>query len=528
MSLKSASRKLPGPGAIPSVTFHGGSSDSFPSRMQRPAVNFGPVATLLTVLVLSCAIAPCRAQTNKIFQWQFAGNSLSQSLPSCRNFSINVKPFNPANDTHGVAPFYMIAFGVNSTPVTTLIGTSENQLSWQVTQPIGTQLLLQVVDSQGSSGGVPPNLFTVTPGQTTNCIPPASTDPPFTVTANVTDALTTCQPWGLTIKGGTPPYNVSFAALNSPIVTNVTMGPNDDTFTFIDRADPGTQLIAAISDLNGRWASGTPIVKTQGSTNVDCVGLVSSSGNSTQIKEQEKAALATSKSRKNAATIAGVVVTLLVLLLLGAAVIFLYLRRRKMQTVREVTPRQSEGGKAPQAFEETGGQILSINTFISPASAPQSILPQSPGASTFSNSLSPSNTSAVTPASFDRRRFAGADGSLASVASSGLNVRNPDRPAFTSFPTASVRRSAKELEATSNSHHSDYSGDECDVSSRPFVGRSQSVMPSTGTSDVRYPRRSASVGGSGANQEVIYQHQDAGLVRELPPPYADQRSREIC
>jgi hypothetical protein len=44
------------------------------------------------------------------------------------------------------------------------------------------------------------------------------------VVANVTDTLTTCQPWGLTIKGGTPPYNLTLAAVNSPVVTNVTMG----------------------------------------------------------------------------------------------------------------------------------------------------------------------------------------------------------------------------------------------------------------------------------------------------------------
>jgi hypothetical protein len=34
---------------------------------------------------------------------------------------------------------------------------------------------------------------------------------------------------------------------------------------------------AAVSDLNGRWATGSPIVSTQGSTNVDCLGLVSTS-----------------------------------------------------------------------------------------------------------------------------------------------------------------------------------------------------------------------------------------------------------
>ncbi|KAJ7795471.1 hypothetical protein B0H13DRAFT_2511330, partial [Mycena leptocephala] len=219
--------------------------------------------------ILSCIIAPCYAQTNKIFQWQFAGNVLSSSLPSCRQFQIHVKPFNPANNTHGVPPFYMMAFAIGGTPSTTLIGTDESNLSWTVNQPhthahvdAGSQLLLQVVDSQGSSGGVPPNLFTVVAGQSTQCIPAASNDPPFTVEANVTETLTTCQSWGIKIKGGTPPYVLTLAAVNSPLVINVTMGPADDQFTFIDRADPNTQLIG--TRLNGRWAVGTPIVKTNG------------------------------------------------------------------------------------------------------------------------------------------------------------------------------------------------------------------------------------------------------------------------
>jgi hypothetical protein len=46
----------------------------------------------------------------------------------------------------------------------------------------------------------------------------------------------------MTISGGVKPYTVTLAALNSPIVTNVTMGTVDDFFTYINRADPGTRL----------------------------------------------------------------------------------------------------------------------------------------------------------------------------------------------------------------------------------------------------------------------------------------------
>lgn len=488
-------------------------------------MNFGPVASFLTFLALSCVITPCRAQTNKIFQWQFAGNALSTSLPSCRQFGIQVKPFDPANDTHGVPPFYMMSLPVGGTPEVSLLGTDESNLTWTVNQPVDSQLLLQVIDSQGSSGGVPPNLFTVVAGQTTQCIPAASTEPAFTVEANVTTTLTTCQPWGIIIKGGVPPYNVTLAELNSPVVTNVTMGPVDDQFTFIDRADPNRQLIAAVSDLNGRWATGTPIVKTAGSSNVDCIGLVSSSGNSTVIAAQERAAAATSQARKKTAVIAGVVVTLLVLLLLAGLGVFLYMRRRRMRAAQ--APRQFEGGstEALQETGEAGSQILSINAFITPSS-PTARLPKSPGPSVLSHSAS------TTASSSNPSRGPESNHSVSSNGS-GLSVRNPNlnRPAaFTSFPTASVRRSAKEIEAgmsTGTSIDSEYYDSAAVDSGARAMERSRSAAVA-GPSAARLPvpTRSASTGAVAApGEEIIFQHQDAGIVRELPPPYAD-RGRE--
>ncbi|KAJ7902712.1 hypothetical protein B0H14DRAFT_3422187 [Mycena olivaceomarginata] len=497
-------------------------------------MTFGPVATFFfTFLVLSCAITPSYAQTSKIFQWGFAGSEFS-SLPSCRQFGIVVKPFNPANNTHGVPPFYMMAFptaGGPGTPSTTLIGTDESNLTWTVNQPVGATLLLTVVDSQGSSGGVPPKLYPVVAGQSTQCVPAASTGPAFTVEANVTDTLTTCQPWGIIIKGGVPPYNVTLAAVNSPIVTNVTMGATDNQFTFIDRADPNGQLIAAVSDFNGRWATGTPIVKTKGSSNVDCIGLVSSSGDQATIAAEAKAAAATSQARKKTAVITGVVVTLIVLLLLGGIGAYLYLRRRKVQqAARELSPRQFEGGSSTEAFQETGTQVLSINAFIAPASPTQPRSPKSPGPSVLSHSVSTSAPSAGPSA----RRYMAAPESTqsASSAGSGLTVRNPNlnRPAaFTSFPTASVRRSAKEIEAgltTAHSIDSEYYDGPSDTSSGTPIERSRSAAVASGPSAVRPPARSASVGANaGPTDEVIFQHQDAGVLRELPPPYAD-RGRE--
>jgi len=266
---------------------------------------------------------------------------------------------------------------------------------------------------------------------------------------------------------------------------------------------------------------------------VSCTGLVSTSGIAAQIEAQEAAALATEKARKKTSVIAGVVVTLVILLLLGGIGVFLFMRRRRM---KEITPRQFESGSGSgdaEAFQETSTHILSINAFIAPSSPTHPRSPRSPGPSVTSNTLS--RTSVTTPGPASRRFINSPPESNHSVSSTGtgLSVRNPnlDRPSFSSFPTASVRRSAKEIEAgMSTSHSIDseyYDSTSTDVSSST-IERSRSAVATAGPSGAArpVPARSASMGDSGApGEEIIFQHQDAGIVRELPPPYID-RGRE--
>ncbi|KAF9072405.1 hypothetical protein BDP27DRAFT_1217534, partial [Rhodocollybia butyracea] len=112
-------------------------------------------------------------------------------------------------------PFYMIAWEIGGTPRTTLLGLHESHLEWTVGHPIAAH--------------------------TTNCIMSETNN--FTVTANVTGTISTCQPWGLKIRGGNPPYNISFAQFGSPVVMNVTIPAPLDTFTFINRATPGPEFL---------------------------------------------------------------------------------------------------------------------------------------------------------------------------------------------------------------------------------------------------------------------------------------------
>lgn len=240
---------------------------------------------------------------------------------------------------------------------------------------------------------------------------------------------------------------------------------------------------------------------------MDCVGLVSSSGNSTQLQQAADDAAAAQKTHKRNSIIIGVCVTLAVLLVLGGGIgTVIFMRRRKIREEIELGP-----DTTPNPFtEEHPGQVLSISSFIGgpPAGSPRT--PKSPD----SYALSPSNY--VSAAPFDPYgsiRQSGTDGRPGSGSSNG-------RPGFTSFPSASVRRSNKAIEAglaSAQSLDSPLPPDSStsDSSSR-LMNSATSLRPLRSTS------HTASV-PSNATTEVVYQHRDGGgIVRELPPPYADR------
>jgi hypothetical protein len=148
--------------------------------MHSRVVHPGMLFLYMLSFYLASYIAPCRAQTNKLFQWEFATTvrlplfflpasvvtiapfpqSLSTSLPTCLNLPIIVKSFDPTtNSTHGTPPYYMIAFAIGKTPITTLIGTDENNLSWTVTQPVGPFHFLLIISPVNLYNGRIPTNF---------------------------------------------------------------------------------------------------------------------------------------------------------------------------------------------------------------------------------------------------------------------------------------------------------------------------------------------------------------------------------
>ncbi|KAF8188462.1 hypothetical protein K438DRAFT_1833598 [Mycena galopus ATCC 62051] len=275
------------------------------------------------------AIAPrIQAQMPQLFEWGFLGaQSTSTSLPSCR--VVNLETDNESRAGIAVPPLYMMAFAVDGTPSTSFIGTNQSNLTWTVNYPVGTQLVLGVVDSLGHSGGIDSPVYTVTDGATTQCVPATTPEPGFKISGNVTDVLQTCQPWGLTIEGGTPPYNITIAQMNSPNVTNATLGPIDTVFTYINRMEPGNQLIGK----NGNWATGSPFVHTQGSSDIDCLGLDSTSKPASSADTNTSGSNHKFSHKKIGITV-GVTVGGLLLLLCCAVIIRAVVRRRRRNVER--------------------------------------------------------------------------------------------------------------------------------------------------------------------------------------------------
>jgi len=448
--------------------------------------------TSVLLFQLSFLAISCNAQ-NDAFGWGFSNNFVSTTLEECQSLDINILAL---NGSFGTPPYYMMAMEVGGIPTTTLVGENRSAVSWVVTHAAGVTLMLSMIDSNKSAGGVAPILYSVVAGSDQSCLPP----PPaydFIVTTNVTDTLTTCQPWGLTISGGVQPYTVTLAELDSPIITNVTLGPLDDAFTFIDRADPNTRLIAAISDSNGNFAKGTPLVHTKGSANVDCTGLVSSSGNATAIAQAAvaAAAAAAAQSRKRASTKIAVAVTLVLLFLAGVG-IFAYLHIRKRNEIlaaangQDTVPRQF-------AAQTNANEALTI-------SAPLTF-------DSFQRSSTSSSRLQYTAHRHDSScpPFCASD--IPHYPSRFPSNRSDMSPIRPSKADEANGRFMVEVRRT--------------TSTTPFQPRArmQSLPNRSASASVGRPRRPS--GSSTAEPDVIYQHRDGGeVVQELPPPYLDRSS----
>ncbi|KAF7760860.1 hypothetical protein Agabi119p4_10269 [Agaricus bisporus var. burnettii] len=447
------------------------------------------------------------------FNWKFENDATPQRVPICQDFPIVVIP-DPKNATAGnflgTPPYYMMSFPQGGQPITQLIGNTNDTLSWTPKHPVGTNFSLQLMDSDGYTGGDGGLIYQVVENpEGQDCAAPT---PPndFTITSNVTDGgrVETCHFWRLNINGGESPYKVVLNAVNSPVITNITVENGNDAVVYSNRADPDTTLFAGVVDNTGRWATGTQYISTFGSIDYACIGFRTIVTTQKELDDAEKAREDSQRSKKRTAIIVGIVVSVAGVLFIAGAIAFWIHRRRRLESLKpDIEPRQ---------FMDSGpsGQVLSVTQFM--ASSPN----HTPSSGKTAFSPIGSLPYSIEPFSDDRRDST-ADQSQPHfhlTSSSGADQRGG--PSFAQFPVSSVRRSGKAREAaqTTLAHH-----DRSQMSSS-----SARLLPD-------WPVRSASLqpphhdsmSTSAMESEIIYQHQDAGqVVRELPPPYIPPHLQE--
>ncbi|KZT01644.1 uncharacterized protein LAESUDRAFT_752523 [Laetiporus sulphureus 93-53] len=452
---------------------------------------------VLCLLALQACVLRCCAwqPPYHAFQWTFGNNYLETELEECQNMTIVVESLSSNSSELGVPPYYLIAFELGGVPTTRMVGPDASKLYWQVGHREGSMLMLTMVDSNHSTGGVSPTLYNVTAGSNSSCLPSSSSSTDIArITPNLTSSLSTCEPWGLTITNGTKPYTMVLAALDSPIMTNATMGNDDDVFTYIDRANPDGQLLAAVVDANGQWGYATSTINTVGSTNNDCVGLISTSQTQAQIAAEaaarERAAEEAAKRRRED-TIIGVVIGVggaLILMLTGA---WLY-RRRQLAIARGIWD---------------GQDTRATGWVPDPDMGPPSVRSYKHVKNYSTDSATTATTSILllsrTPPYEEQQ------------AENRVLERSPTTPALP-LPLASPnsRRNRKQQEASSST------SDAFGAPQLPNLAFSQLSMPM-----LRSPQgqtyTSLEMSDSDAQPDIIIQHRDGGVVQELPPPYKD-------
>ena len=82
-------------------------------------------------------------------------------------------------------------------------------------------------------------------GPSDSCLPKS---PSVKITTSAT-TLNTCDTLVIDISGGQPPYSLTIATTNSNVVTNVTLSPPSNQYTYVNRASPdGTMVGASVNN----------------------------------------------------------------------------------------------------------------------------------------------------------------------------------------------------------------------------------------------------------------------------------------
>ncbi|GJE96424.1 hypothetical protein PsYK624_126210 [Phanerochaete sordida] len=238
-------------------------------------IDIAALMTLLCALVLGVTAQPFQ----HTFDWGWQTLVSPTSFEECQLVQVDV-----IGNFGTVAPYYMLAFEPGGVPTTSMIGHDRSNLWWQANHQRGSSLMLTMIDSNGSTGGVPQPLYDMTAGSNTSCLQSLPSSSAI-VHANISagNNLSTCDPLGITISGGQKPYTVFLAETDSPLLVVQTLSDDDDTFTYFNQYNPGWQIIASVYDASGQWGTSSGAIQTSnGSTAPPCNGLEPSQSNSTR------------------------------------------------------------------------------------------------------------------------------------------------------------------------------------------------------------------------------------------------------
>ncbi|KZT05298.1 uncharacterized protein LAESUDRAFT_750736 [Laetiporus sulphureus 93-53] len=445
---------------------------------------------VLCLLALQACVLLCCAQSlvNRTFQWSFGKNFLETALEECQNVTVVIEPLSSKSSEMGVPPYYLIAFELGGVPTTRMVGSNASELYWQVGHREGSALMITMVDSNDSTGGVSPTLHIVTAGSNSSCLPSSSPSADIArITPNLTSSLSTCEPWGLTLTNGTKPYSMILAALNSPVVTNVTLGQDDDVFTYINRAGPDGELIAAVVSADGQWGYATLTVNTVGSTDDECVGLVSTSQTQAEIAAEAAARERAAEKRHREDVVIGVVIGIgstLILVLAGA-----WLHRRRQQAM---------------ARRVWDGPEMRATAWV-----PDSDMDPPSVRSHVKNY----STDTVTTAATNGLLLSRAPPYEEQQAENRVLEQSQTTPALV-LPTSPHSWRNRKQQETSSSISDTFGAPQL-----PNLAFSHLSMPM-----LRSPRGQTypllEMSHSDVQPDVIIQHRDGGVVHELPPPYS--------
>ncbi|KIJ67402.1 hypothetical protein HYDPIDRAFT_84256, partial [Hydnomerulius pinastri MD-312] len=175
----------------------------------------------------------------------------ANELIECESLNISLSPASLSG--LGKAPYYLLSFEPGGIAATTPVSSgldSSSSLQWQVRHRAGSQLVLALVDSVGTSLGVLPVLYTVTAGfkqcqPVQTALTPRATPTHPKISSPLIGSLVPCGTWNLSVSGGRAPYTVSLASLGSRNVYNFSVSLGQNGLEYINRGEISGQVVGA-------------------------------------------------------------------------------------------------------------------------------------------------------------------------------------------------------------------------------------------------------------------------------------------